>query len=246
MGIMTNQNACRGKLLLFLVALVVLAGVRPGIAEVSDQEAERQLKAMMEAASQDDLEKIWTKARQGDAGAQFILGLMYFKGKGVPEDHREAAKWFRKAAEQGDAGAQFNLGVMYFKGEGVPEDHREAVKWLRKAAEQGYARAQFNLGVRGEGVLKDYREAVKWYRMAADQGHAGSQFRLGVMYFFGGGVPKDYVKAYAWMNLAAAQGDENAPKGKDVLREKMTPEQVAEAQELSSELFNRIESSKSK
>ena len=70
---------------------------------------------------------------------------MYDKGEGVEQDHEEAVKWYRKAADQGDADAQFNLGVMYYNGEGVPEDDKEAVKWWRKAAEQGHAEAQYFL-----------------------------------------------------------------------------------------------------
>ena len=49
-------------------------------------------------------------AEQGEAAAQFALGLMYDNGRGVPEDDRQAVLWYRKAAEQGDARAQFNLG----------------------------------------------------------------------------------------------------------------------------------------
>jgi TPR repeat protein len=47
---------------------------------------------------------------------------MYAKGQGVPQDYKEAVRWFRLAAEQGDAGAQYNLGWMYAKGQGVPQD----------------------------------------------------------------------------------------------------------------------------
>lgn len=39
------------------------------------------------------------RAEQGDARAQFGLGLMYDAGQGVPQDDSEAAKWYRKAAE---------------------------------------------------------------------------------------------------------------------------------------------------
>ncbi len=46
-------------------------------------------------------------AEQGDAKAQFMLGNMYRKGLGVPQDHARAARWYRKAAEQGVAKAQF-------------------------------------------------------------------------------------------------------------------------------------------
>ena len=136
---------------------------------------------------------------------------------------------------------------MYSEGKGVAQDDREAGKWFRKAAEQGHAGAQFLLAGYynvGEGVPEDDREAVKWYRLAAEQGVAGAQLQLSLVYFLGRGVPEDYVEAYAWMNLAAAQGEKDAVKAKDSLREKMTTEQVAEAQKLSGELYKRIESLK--
>ena len=38
---------------------------------------------------------------------------MHSKGQGVPQDYKEAVKWYRLSAEQGDAQAQYNLGVMY-------------------------------------------------------------------------------------------------------------------------------------
>ena len=58
-------------------------------------------------------------AEQGNAKAQFALGVMYDNGQGVPQDYAQAAVWYRKAAEQGYAAAQSNLGVMYTKGQGV-------------------------------------------------------------------------------------------------------------------------------
>jgi TPR repeat protein len=44
---------------------------------------------------------------------------MYAEGQGVPQDHAEAARWYRKAADQGNALAQFGLGLMYDQGHGV-------------------------------------------------------------------------------------------------------------------------------
>ena len=109
-------------------------------------------------------------AEEGDARAQYYLGLMYNNGEGVPEDNRQAAHWFRKSAEQGNPQSQFHLGMLHANGEGVPEDDRQAVHWLRESAQQGDARAQFNLGIMyelGEGVSKDNRQAVNWYQQAA-------------------------------------------------------------------------------
>ncbi|CAK0744461.1 conserved hypothetical protein [Gammaproteobacteria bacterium] len=48
-------------------------------------------------------------AEQGDADAQFNLGIMYAEGRGVAQDIREAALWLRKAAEQGDEDAEIYL-----------------------------------------------------------------------------------------------------------------------------------------
>ncbi len=113
-------------------------------------------------------------ANQGNAEAQYNLGVVYDKGLGVPRDYTEAAKWFRKAAVQGNAGAQFALGFMYGHGEGVRQNYAEAVKWYRKAAEQGVARAQNNLGVmygQGQGVARDLVRAYMWCSLSAAQGH---------------------------------------------------------------------------
>lgn len=117
---------------------------------------------------------------KADAGAKahYKLGIMYYQGKGVKEDKKEAFTWFRKSAEQGYANAQFSVGVMYYKGVGVEQDRKEAAKWLRKAAEQGEAKAQFDLGLmytNGEGVKENRGEAVEWFRKAAKQGHVNAR-----------------------------------------------------------------------
>jgi len=149
-------------------------------------------------------------AEQGGAGAQYNLGIMYDKGRGVPKDEQQAAAWFRKAAEQGFADAQYYLGWMYDTGRGVPKDEQQAVVWYRKAAEQEFAHAQHNLGViyrDGQGVPKDEQQAVTWFRKAAEQRDAGAQYNLGVMYANGQGVPKDEQQAVVWFRKAAEQGD---------------------------------------
>jgi TPR repeat protein len=51
-------------------------------------------------------------ADQGNARAQFNLGLMYDEGRGVAQNKAEALKWYGLAANQGHAIAQYNLGLM--------------------------------------------------------------------------------------------------------------------------------------
>jgi len=91
------------------------------------------------------LAEVRKAAEQGNAAAQFNLGMMYANGQGVTQDYSEAFRWYRKAAEQGNATAQFNLGVMYANGQGVARDDQQAVVWYQKAAIQGIAMAQNNL-----------------------------------------------------------------------------------------------------
>ena len=49
-------------------------------------------------------------AEQGDAKAQYNLGVMYVAGQGVTQDYGEAARLLRLAAEQGFAQAQSMAG----------------------------------------------------------------------------------------------------------------------------------------
>ena len=69
-------------------------------------------------------------ADQGNASAQYNLGLMYWRSQGVPQDYAAAVSWYRKAADQGHADAQFNLGIMYEEGQGVPQDYAQAHMWF--------------------------------------------------------------------------------------------------------------------
>ncbi len=78
-------------------------------------------------------------AEQGNASAQYNLGLMYDTGEVVSLDYAEAMKWYRLAAQQGHAKAQSNFGLMYDNGEAVSQDYVKAAKWYRLAAEKGHA-----------------------------------------------------------------------------------------------------------
>lgn len=116
-------------------------------------------------------------AAQGDAYAQYALGAMYLRGHEVPQDSREAVKWFHLAATQGHAGAQNNLGMMHLQGHGVPQDFAEAIKWFRLAAAQGDADAQASLGVLyliGYGVEQDIVRAYMWFNLGAMAGNRDS------------------------------------------------------------------------
>jgi TPR repeat protein len=158
---------------------------------------------------------VWYRkaAEQGNANAEYNLGIYYYQGLGVPQDYAQAVAWFRKAAEQGHSNAEFNLGVCYLDGQGVPQDYAQAVAWFRKAAEQGNAYAENNLGGcyhDGHGVPQDYAQEVAWLRKAAEQGNAEAERNLGLCYRHGQGVPQDYAQAAAWFRKAAEHGNAKA------------------------------------
>ena len=77
--------------------------------------------------------------------------------------------------------------------------------------------------------------AVRWYHLAAEQGHPDVQVILGSMYENGRNVPEDIIRACAWFNIAAAQGVQTDEKWKNELLKRMTRNQTAEVQKLSSE-----------
>ena len=109
-------------------------------------------------------------AAQGNADAQYNLGLLYRDGNHVPQDYVQARQWFEKAAAQGNANAQTNLGGLYGNGQGVSQDYGKARQWFEQAAAQGNAWALSNLGwlyANGNGVPQDYVRAYMWYNVAA-------------------------------------------------------------------------------
>ncbi len=67
--------------------------------------AGEETKAGEEAIDRDDyataLKELRALAEQGDASAQTNLGSMYENGRGVPQDDKEAVRWYRLAAVQG-------------------------------------------------------------------------------------------------------------------------------------------------
>lgn len=91
--------------------------------------------------------EILKAAEQGNAEAQFNLGLIYYNGDGVPRDDPEAAKWYFKAAEQGHIEAQLNLGVMYYFDGVLQQDYVEAVNLYLNETEKSHA-VQMNSKVR--------------------------------------------------------------------------------------------------
>ena len=94
---------------------------------------------------------------------------MYASGEGVPEDDKEAVRWYRLAAEQGNAKAQANLGSMYASGEGVPEDNIMGYMWFNLSAARGddYAvknKALIAIIMTKEDISKAQELSRQWFK----------------------------------------------------------------------------------
>ena len=127
------------------------------------------------------LKEVTPLAKAGHADAQHLLGLMYYMGRGVARDYKQAMLWHRKAAQQGKSDAQYVVGAMYYTGNAVPQDHKTAVAWFRKAAEQGHAEAQHAMGLmyryHQAGMPQDMVLAYMLWNLAAASGNMNATYQ---------------------------------------------------------------------
>ena len=113
-----------------LVILIALSSWAP--AALADKYADGFL-----AAHRGDYKVAYAKwrelAEQGDANAQFNLGLMYHSGLQVRFDEQKAVYWYRRAAEGGNQLAQEYMAVGYQEGWfGLPRDQAKSHFWYQR------------------------------------------------------------------------------------------------------------------
>ncbi len=193
-----------------------------------------------EPTLEDKFAKLQKEASEGNAKAEYDLGILYAKGEGVLKDADMAVNLWQKSAAQGYTKAQNKMGNIF---EGRKEDAKalewyekaaaqddvdaqfslamtnarnngmyaaDTLAWMQKAAVQGHAEAQFWLAVAYENHYKDVAMALEWYQKSAAQGDTNALYNLGWMYREGKGVPKDAAKAFDWWQKAAMQGNADA------------------------------------
>ncbi len=120
----------RGATMLLAVVVVLTA-----VPACTDYEAGEEAGKRGDYAT--ELKKLRPLAEQGNATAQVNLGTMYAMGFGVPQDDKEAVRWYGLAATQGYAPAQQAVGMLYATGLGAPQDDVLAHLWLNLAAVRG-------------------------------------------------------------------------------------------------------------
>lgn len=101
-------------------------------------------------------------AEQWDPRAQTYIGVMYLRGRGVPQNFLVAAYWLHLAAGAGFPEAQYFLGLMYDKGQGVPQDFVLAHAWLNLAVAHAQPRVRDHWLLIRDAVASKMTEAQLW------------------------------------------------------------------------------------
>lgn len=167
-------------------------------------------------------------AEQGEAEAQYRLGLLHQAGVSDGAERDTARDWYQAAADQGHVQAQFALARLL-----QSEDPATAAGWYRAAAEQGSAGAAFNLAVileNGQGVPADQHEAARLYELAFARGIGQAALNRGTLEMR---KPEpDRVVALAWVLRARQAAVSSAGQAEELLAKGLTQAERAEARRL--------------
>ncbi len=85
------------------------------------------------------------RAKAGDAAAQTLIARIYDQGLGIKRDTKEAAMWYKLAADAGNNEARFAYAMKLVEGADVAPDRAEAKRLLAVAAQAGQSLAAYNL-----------------------------------------------------------------------------------------------------
>ena len=148
-----------------------------------------------------------TLAEEGDAQAQYDLGLRLAAGKGVARDQAAATRWVGMAARSGIPWAQYDYAARLAQGLGSRQDSAAAARWYAAASRQGVVAAdlaQADLGTGPDGELSE--AAATALLRAASRGNAGASWRV-YRLMLRGDLPGDRADALRHLERAAQGGD---------------------------------------
>ena len=132
------------------------------------------------------LELFEKAAALGNQRAQANIGILYFRGQGVPRDLVQARAWLEKAAANNDPYALYALGRAMDETLGpAAADPVRAADLYQRAAELGHPLAALRYGLaltEGTGVKKDLVMAHKWLMYAQKNGVPEAALALGDNY----------------------------------------------------------------
>lgn len=122
------------KRIIMLCACICIVGCGKVENESSDKLVSSVQTSEMTDENENTFENIQKKASNGDAEAQYYMGVYYFNNNLEQQNYDLAIDYFQKAAEQQNALAQYAMGYMYFGGYGVEQDWKATEEWMEKSA----------------------------------------------------------------------------------------------------------------
>ncbi|MBT9242067.1 tetratricopeptide repeat protein [Vibrio splendidus] len=189
-------------------------------------------------------------AQAGYSDAMYQLAFSYDEGQGVTQDFTKSAYWFEQSANLGDASAMYNLGISYLNGQGVEKSCSKAMQLFSNAIEEDeHTLSYVKMGdIYSSTRYKkpcgfkttDAKKALEYYISAAMQGNDYGQYSVGYAYRNGHGTWSDFVKALAWFEVAQEYGNSDAEKEIIDVKQYMTKENIAAAEQLKDSLIEDI------
>lgn len=150
-------------------------------------------------------------AEKNDSDAMVSLGCMYYEGRGVQQNYKEAHKWYEMGAKQLDKYGLCNLGYCYYYGRDIDIDYEKAYFCFSQATYLRNPNAMYKLGdmfYYGYHVEEDKKAAFFWYKEAWKVYNfdtyvtSSIEYRLGRCYLHGHGVEKNKNKALKLLKKA--------------------------------------------
>jgi hypothetical protein len=209
----------------FFIALIILGSSSYVFAQQTSTEYSQAASAY-QSGNFAEAEKLWIDlADQGDADAQYALGIMHLKKEAQQSEDTIAFRYLVEAAKKQHVASMFNLGVAYWEGRGVTRQTEKALNWWEVAAQRDDAGAQYNLGLAyyiGEGRAQSTPKAVYWVQQAANNGHPQARALLVTM------QNKNTVTSNAEDNIAKSETPQQiARTTPESTQEKITQAAVA-------------------
>ena len=150
-------------------------------------------------------------ARNGDVGSMKAYAAeLYSDDPPIGNHKKEAALYFKKAANLGDVFSMTFYAAIVFSGAGIPMNKEEAAKYYKMAADKDDLAAAFQYGkmlLYGDGIPSDIPQSLIYLKKAADNGNETAMLLTGQILQKGDGVPVDTKESVKYFKMAAEKGN---------------------------------------
>ncbi len=199
-----------------------------------------------------DVQKIATRAREGDLEAQYQMGV--FHSESSPRDVVLSLIYLRDAANSGHMPSRLQIAMTIMKGFDDPLAYGGSFfvfcatlplnmrsfnvdePWIVEEAKAGSNTFRFLYCI-GKIIQNKEHEAFAILNADARAGSMLAMGGLGYCYASGKGAPENYREAYMWFSLAATTGLRLAAEDRDRFGNRLASTQLGQAQEKATELF---------